>query len=260
MNTTEHIANDFNEKVSDTVRLHEEGVNRYRVFTPFTFDDGDGFSIVLQKNGDGWLLSDEGHTFMHISYEMDMDALQKGNRAELLDSVLTNFGISESDGSLELRFEPEEAGNALYTYLQALTKITDLSYLNREIVKSTFIEDFKQTMESELPDGCYTFDFHFEEHDPKKSYPVDCFVNSMEVPLLIFAIQSDDKCRDVTINLHQYERWGIPFRSLAIFENQTDINRKVLARFSDVSDKQFSNLVSNRERIHNYLETVVKKT
>ena len=258
MSTTEYITNDFKKKVSETVRLMEEGVNRFRVFTPFTFDDGDGFSIVLQKNGKGWLLSDEGHTFMHMSYEMDMAALEKGNRAELLDSVLSNFGITYSDGSLELRFNPEEAGNALYSYLQALTKITDLSYLNREIVKSTFIEDFKQTMEFELPSGRYTLDYHFGDHDPQKSYPVDCYVNGMDIPLLIFAIPNDDKCRDVTINLHQYERWGIPFRSMAIFENQTDINRKVLARFSDVSDKQFSSLVSNRERIHNYLETYIK--
>jgi len=258
LSTTEYITNDFKKKVSETVRLMEEGVNRFRVFTPFTFDDGDGFSIVLQKNGKGWLLSDEGHTFMHMSYEMDMAALEKGNRAELLDSVLSNFGITYSDGSLELRFNPEEAGNALYSYLQALTKITDLSYLNREIVKSTFIEDFKQTMEFELPSGRYTLDYHFGDHDPQKSYPVDCYVNGMDIPLLIFAIPNDDKCRDVTINLHQYERWGIPFRSMAIFENQTDINRKVLARFSDVSDKQFSSLVSNRERIHNYLETYIK--
>ncbi len=259
MNTTEYITSDFKTKVSETIRLQEEGVNRYRVFTPFTFDDGDHFSIVLKKNGSGWLLSDEGHTFMHMSYEMDMAALEKGNRAELLDSVLNNFGINESDGSLELRFKPEEAGNALYTYLQAVTKISDLSYLNREIVKSTFIEDFKQTMELELPTGRYILDYHFEEHDPQNSYPVDCFVNGMDVPLLIFAIQNDDKCRDVTISLHQYERWGIQFRSLAVFENQTDINRKVLARFSNVSDKQFSSLISNRQRIHNYLESVVKQ-
>jgi len=216
------------------------------------------FQSFSKKIGKGWLLTDEGHAFMNMSYEMDLAALERGNRAELLESVLNNFGITESDGSLEISFKPEVAGNALYTYLQALTKITYLSYLNREIVKSTFIEDFKQTMQSELPDGRYKFDFHFEEHDQQKSYPVDCFVNNMEVPLLIFAIQNDDKCRDVTISLHQFEKWGIPFRSLAIFENQTDINRKVLARFSDVSDKQFSSLVSNRERIHNYLETVVK--
>lgn len=257
MSTTEHIAKDFKDKVSRAVRLHEEGMNRYRVFTPFTFDDGDRFSIVLERNGDGWQLNDEGHTFMHMSYEMDVSALEKGNRARLLNSVLTHFEISEHQGVLALPFAPDEAGNALYTYLQALTKITDLSFLNREIVKSTFMEDFARIMKEELPQNRYAFDYYFEEQDPQKSYGVDCYVNGMEVPLLVFAIPHDSKCKDVTINLLKYEQWSIPHRSIAIFENQTEISRSVLARFSDVSDKQFSSLISNRDRIHTYLKKAI---
>jgi len=46
-------------------------------------------------------------------------------------------------------------------------------------------------METELPEGRCTFDHHFEEHDQQKSYPVGCFGNNMEVPLLIFTIQND---------------------------------------------------------------------
>jgi len=41
----------------------------------------------------------------------------------------------------------------------------------------------------------------------------------------------------------------LAYRTMAIFEDQEQINRKVLARFSDVSEKQFSSLSVNTVRI-----------
>ena len=76
----------------------------------------------------------------------------------------------------------------------------------------------------------------------------------MARPLFVHALANDGRTRDATIALHQFERWEIPFRSLAIFEDQESINRKVLARFSDVGDKQFSSLTLNRERITRFVD------
>jgi len=60
------IERDFREKVCAQIRLMLEGVQRFRVFTPFLFDDGDHLVIVLRREHDRWLLSDEGHTYMHL--------------------------------------------------------------------------------------------------------------------------------------------------------------------------------------------------
>ena len=62
---------------------------------------------------------------------------------------------------------------------------------------------------------------------------------------------------DATIALLQFEKWGILFRSLAICEDQEAVNRKVLARFSDVCEKQFSSLTTNRGRIHRFLSEFI---
>ncbi len=43
------VVQDFKQKVCDEIRLLEEGKNRFRVFTPFRFDDGDHLSIVFKK-------------------------------------------------------------------------------------------------------------------------------------------------------------------------------------------------------------------
>jgi hypothetical protein len=83
---------------------------------------------------------------------------------------------------------------------------------------------------------------------------VDCLIEvPADDPIFIYALQSDDKVKDATIGLHQYERWAIRNRGVGVFENQEDINRRSLARFSDVCDKQFSNLATNKERLAKYL-------
>jgi hypothetical protein len=65
------IENDFRNKVCSEIYLVSEGLTRYRVVNPFLFEDGDQLVILLKQQNGGWLLSDEGHTFMHLTYFLD---------------------------------------------------------------------------------------------------------------------------------------------------------------------------------------------
>jgi len=251
----ESLEKEFKNKICDEISLAQEGLNRFIVFNPFMFDDGDHLVVLLKGKEDKWLFSDEGHTFMHVSYD-DID-LDRGTRKKIIDTVLSNYGIKNLEGELISEIPDNHFGDALYSYLQGLIKITDISYLSRERVKSTFMEDFKALIEEKVSPDRRIFNYTDNEHDPDGKYTVDCRINGMKHPLLVFGIQNDDKCRDVTITCLQFEKYGLPFRSMAIFEDQESINRKVLARFSDVCDKQFSTLATNRDRISKYLSEII---
>ena len=249
-----NIERDFKNKVSEKLSLSSEGVDRYRVFTPFMFEDGDHLSILLKRRNGGWVLSDEGHTYMHLTYDLEEKDLQKGTRQKIITNALSMFSVEDREGELVIPIQNERYGDALYNFIQALLKITDVTYLSRERVRSTFMEDFKTFMEESVPENRREFDWFDRKHDPDRKYSIDCRINGMPRPLLVEALPNDDKTRDSTITLLQFEKWGSPFRSLAIFEDQEQINRKVLARFSDVCEKQFSSLAANRDRIKRFLE------
>lgn len=251
--TTDAIEREFKQKVCEELRLAEEGKDRFRIFTPFRFDDGDHLAIVLKREKNQWLLSDEGHTYMHLTYQFDEPDLENGVRKEIIDNSLSEFQIENRYGEFIVKIEDGEYGDALYRFAQALLRISDVSYLSRERVKSTFYEDFRTLIAETVPKDRYVFDWHDDQHDPEGVYEVDCYINQMANPLYIYALPNDNKVRDTTISLFQFEKWGNSFYPIAIFQDANKVSKKVLKKFSKVCEKQFPSLQENRQEIISYL-------
>ncbi|KPL06102.1 hypothetical protein AMJ85_10655 [candidate division BRC1 bacterium SM23_51] len=252
---TETLEREFKQKVCDQVRLNAEGLNRYVIHQPFTFDDGDHFVVVLKQEQGNWVFTDEGHTLMHVQYD-DID-LEHGTRASLLDSTLSAFALENRSGELRIPVPQGRFGDALYSFLQALNKIADLDFLTRERVHTMFLEDARAVIGKVVPESRRVFEYHDPQRDPDRNYLVDCRINTTVRPNFVFFINSDSHCQNATIVCHQYEKWSVHFRATGIFEDQTKINRRALAQFSDVAYKQFPSLGSE-DRIRAYFADVVR--
>ena len=256
--TIKNIEHEFITKIGAKIRLEEEGKDRYRVLTPFQFDDGDQLVIVLKKDADRWVLSDERHTFRHMSYEIDEKLLFKGTRNQLIVNALSMFDIENRNGELRLDISDGNFGDTFYDFVQSILKIIDISYLSKVQFKSPFMQTFRSLMLNHVGSDNVSFDWFDSSNDNKAIYTVDCKIacdkKPDKKPIFAYAINNDNKTRDVTIALHQFNAWGVEYRPLGIFEGRKKPGANVLQRFGHVCDEYFIGIDDNYTSILNHID------
>jgi hypothetical protein len=94
------VREDFRRAVSSQIDLEPQGVDRFRVVTPLRFEDGDHFTVLLKREATRWILSDEAHTIMQLSYWLDEDEMDSGNRRDIIDKSLAAFSVEDREGEL----------------------------------------------------------------------------------------------------------------------------------------------------------------
>ncbi len=134
----------FRESVCSEIDLIPDGMGRYVVSHPFEYGDGDCLEIAMSRRAEGWVLTDDGTTFMRLTSCIREDDLRRGTRQEIIADALTAFRVEDRNGELVLPVPEKEFGDALFSFVQAISRINDVTYLSRERVRSTFQEDSRQ--------------------------------------------------------------------------------------------------------------------
>jgi hypothetical protein len=250
---SQDIIRAFKESACGEIGLASNGIDRYIVDVPFTFEDGDHYVVILRQEGQKWVLSDEGHTLMHLSYELRDKEYESGNRRKIIDEVLTSYQVENRDGELILPIPLGRYGDALFTFVQAITRVSDMTFLDRETVKSTFREDFNRLVTEKANEAGInniTFNYVHPVHDPKGRYPIDVRLNGVtSKQVLMFGVGNDEQCQSATVILLQWEKWEEQFHNINVFRDLTEINKQYLGRLTDVSGRQLQNLESAKERL-----------
>jgi hypothetical protein len=255
------IRDDFKGRVCEQIDLEQEGEDRFLVATPFRFEDGDHYVIVLKREDDGWILTDEASTLMHLSYWMDDKTLEPSaisNRKEIMDSSLSSYSVHNRGGEFFIPIVESRFGHALFNFIQALSKVSDISFLSQERVVSTFMEDLMEFIREHVDNTRLAFNWRDERLDKKGNYIVDCRINSMERPLFVYGVPNETKANLAALSLLKFATWDVPYQSLGVFEDQESLDPKPVARFTDAVGKSYSNLPGNKKEIVRYLDKALK--
>lgn len=130
MSTHFSFAEQFKSAICHEIEVTEDGVGRYVVDVPFMFEDGDHYVIVAERDGEGWALTDEGHTLMHLSYTMPQFNNKKPKA--VINRVLRMHRVENERGELRRPFKPEQAADALFGFVQAITQVMDTAFLMQQ--------------------------------------------------------------------------------------------------------------------------------
>lgn len=246
-----YLSEGFNREV----QLVERRINLYQVYLPLYYPDGDMIDIFISKGNDHKIkIQDMGNTLMKLSYYIDINSKTK---QKLYNSILDSYQINTDNGNLYLFADYEEVYFSIMQLATVIIKISDISFLKRELVKSLFYEYFDKYVNTELKQFNPVKEF-YPEFDLQKLYPSPyAIIWNDKPPLCIFPISSDDKCTEVTIIAQYYESVNFKHSSIVVFEAQEDISRKPLARLSNVIGRQFANFEGNEKRIYRYIEETV---
>lgn len=229
--------------------------NLYQIQLPYYYPDGDMVEVFLEPQGESVLIQDMGITLMRLSYEFSMDSK---NKRKLLSEILNQFQVQESGGNLSILSPLDELFPYLMQFLQVITKVSDISYLKREIVKSLFYEYFDKFMHESFSDYQIIKEY-YPDFDRERQYstPYALLKNNTANPVCFYPIGNDDKCNESTITIQHYELHDFRPSTVAVFENQEEIGRKPLARLSNIVGKQFSTLQGNEGRIKDFTTRIL---
>lgn len=212
--------------------FEEYGINRYLIHTDMYYDDGDELHIVLMEDSGQYTLTDEGHTIMWLSYDLNLTPNKEG----MMESIVSKNNVSLNDGRLYVSFfDLDEFGNALTSLIQSMLQIADLRILNRNNVVKTFLEDIRNAYRnSPLADIC-VFSKEINLGNSETMTP-DVYIDCKE-PILVFGVHNSSRAKEVIINLMAAKESNLDFRTVVVIAENSNIPKKDYKRLVNRSTR-----------------------
>ncbi|HPT28250.1 MAG TPA: DUF1829 domain-containing protein [Bryobacteraceae bacterium] len=116
------------------------------ITTPYLDRHNDSLQIYVRPDNGGLLLTDDGHTIRDL--EASGCSLTTPKRHDLLQMTLNGFGVRLIGASLEVSASTDNFPLRKHSLIQAMLAVNDLFFLAEPMVRSLFLEDVIEWMDS----------------------------------------------------------------------------------------------------------------
>lgn len=228
------------QQLCTNIRLVERENGTLMISTPFSYPDGDNYSIYLKQIEAGKIrLSDEANTMMRLSYDTpDVNKYFKDSKGKLMENILRENRIQEQNGNFYVDVAVSDVSDGIFRLGQALNQIYDLSYLNQHRSISSFYKELEELLNNIVSEHPVKLakEYVVPGLENAENYIIDYSLQRENDDLLfLFGIPTADKAHLVTITLQRLLLNNNKMPTLLIFENQADLPPKHLGRVMDAN-------------------------
>lgn len=228
--------------------LYERRPGIYQLIVPILHEDGDMIDIYLQDgpNGkDSIRLCDFAMTLMRISYTYEISS---PTRQKIFDSILINNGIQNDSGNLYVDTTHEMLYECIMQFAGGIQKVCSMSYWSREFLRSSFYENVKEYVTTELAQFNPLPDLA-----PLETYEVisvDWSLTHKNRNLYLFGVRGNEKAKSTAISLLEFKKAQLPFISIVVHEDIQELGKKESIYLTKNADTQYPTLADCEENAH----------
>jgi hypothetical protein len=214
------------------------------VTTPFEYPDGDLIQLYIIKMDNLFEVTDLAETLRFFE-TLDFDLLSSKRRRKLFEDILRSYKIEFFKGELKVKVKTEELLKAILDLSQAIFRVSDLYFLQRIGVTTTFKEEVEEVLkEANLN---YEIDYSIFGKSGKE-YKVDFYID-VEKPNLLEAISTYSKMYAERLIDRVVRMWYDIKRLDGRFEYVTIVDDR-----SDVWKKEHFDLLEDLSKVYVWSE------
>ena len=225
--------------------VYERRPGDYQLVVPIRHEDGDMVDVYLQDSprGEGYVrICDFGMTIMRLSYTYEISTPA---RQQIFDNILINNGVSSDVGNLYLDAPIASLYESILQFVGCAQKVCNMRYWSREITRTVFYDDLRDYVTAQMVQFSPVAD-----HFPLPDFPnsVDWSLKHHGRIFYVFGVLGNDKAKNVTISLLEYQKATLPFISLVVHEDMEDLGKRERLLVTRNADTQYPALADFMEK------------